>query len=53
MAVDTQLYLYEFDNGDALNPTKGLLFVCVDKDDRIAGWMFDSYLDACCTRNSQ
>ena len=46
MAVDTQLLLYKFDNGDALNPSGGILFVCVDKDDRIVGWMFDDYLDS-------
>jgi hypothetical protein len=45
MAVDTQLLLYTFDNGDALNPSGGILFVCVDQDDRIVGWMFDLYLD--------
>ena len=45
MAVDTELFLYKFDNGDALNPSGGMLFVCVDAHDRIVGWMFDAYLD--------
>jgi len=37
----TELLLYEFTNSMPINPTVGVLFVCVDANHDIVGWLVD------------
>jgi len=39
------MLLYGFKFGDSLNPTIGALYVCIDKDGRIVGWMYIKTLE--------
>jgi len=42
----TTLMAYGFSTIDALNPTTGVAYACVDDSDRVIGWMYSSFLDA-------
>lgn len=40
LPVGTNMLLYDFGYGSSLNGTRGTLFVCIDENDRIIGWMY-------------
>jgi hypothetical protein len=40
LPIGTGMLLYHFKYGSALNPSGGLLFICVDATDRVVGWFY-------------
>ncbi len=44
LPINSRMLLYYFQYGSAINPTGGVLFICVDENDLIVGWMYDKAL---------
>lgn len=44
IAIGTKMVSFEFLFNQPLNPTSGRLFVCVDGNDRIIGWLYSKTL---------